>query len=139
MNTIYRRTLRMGLLNVPDNPKLMIHRMYTRARAAQITLASAALLILAAIPALGPAWAQDTPEAAPQGDAAVTQGIPATAPDAIVRTPEDIQKDRDIVPQSEAPREVPNPPTIPSDQYWKLKQRSGESTPGNEQGSPARK
>ncbi len=118
----------------------MINRRYARrSAAAQIMLASAALVILAAIPALGPAWAQDTPEAAPQGDAAVTQGIPATAPDAIVRTPEDIQKDRDIVPQSEAPREVPNPPTIPSDQYWKLKQRSGESTPGNEQGSPPRK
>ena len=117
----------------------MINRRYARRSATQITLASAALVILAAMPAPGPAWAQGTPETAPQGDAAVTQGIPATAPGAIVRTPEDIQKDRDIVPQGEAPREVPNPPTIPSDQYWKLKQGSGESTPGNEQGSPARK
>jgi hypothetical protein len=118
----------------------MINGRYARrSAAAQITLASAALVILAAIPAPGLAFAQGTPEAAPQGDAAVTQGIPATAPGAIVRTPEDIQKDRDIVPQGEAPREVPNPPTIPSDQYWKLKQRSGESTPGNKQDSPARK
>ena len=116
----------------------MINRRYSRrSAAAQIALASAA--ILAAMLAPGPAWAQGTPEAAPQGDTVVTQGIPATAPGAIVRTPEDIQKDRDIVPQGEAPREVPNPPTIPSDQYWKLKQRSGESTPGSEQGSPARK
>lgn len=118
----------------------MINRRYVRRNAAaQITLASAALVILTAMLAPGPAWAQGTPEAAAQGDDAVTQGIPATAPGAIVRTPEDIQKDRDIVPQGEAPREVPNPPTIPSDQYWKLKQRSGESTPGNEQDSPARK
>jgi hypothetical protein len=139
MNDAVHRTPRLGPANASDSPKLMIQRRYARACVAQITLASAALLILAATQAPCPAWAQDTPEPAPQGDAAVTQGIPATAPGAIVRTPEDIQKDRDIVPQSEAPREVPNPPTIPSDQYWKLKQRSGESTPGNEQDSPARK
>jgi len=129
----------MGLLNVPDSPKLMIHRMYTRARAAQITLASAGLLILASIPAPGPAWAQGTREPAPHADAAVTHGIPATASGPIVRTPADVERDRDIVPQGETPREVPNPPTIPLDQYRKLKQRNAHSTPANEQSGPARK
>ena len=139
MNDAVHRTPRLGLANASDSPKLMIQRRYARARVAQITLASVALLILAATQAPCPAWAQIAPEPAALGSTTVTQGGSATAPGAIVRTPEDIQKDRDIVPQGEAPREVPNPPTIPSDQYWKLKQRSGESTPGNEQGSPARK
>src|SRR5258708_13569779 len=112
MNDAVHRTPRLGLANASDSPKLMIQRRYARARVAQITLASAALLILAAIPTLGPAWAQDTPEVAPQGDAAVTQGIPAPAPAAIVRTPEDIQKDVDILPQMNPPREDPTPPPI---------------------------
>jgi hypothetical protein len=117
----------------------MIQRRYARIGATQITLASAAVLILSAISAPGTAWAQGTSEAAPQGGAAVTQEGSVTAPGAIVRTPADIETDRNIVPQGEAPREVPNPPTVPLEQYRKLKQGSGESTPGNEQGGPAQK
>jgi len=62
-----------------------------------------------------------------------------TAPGAIVRTPEDIERDRNIVPQGNEPIEVPNPPTVPSDQYLKSKQGSAESTPGSEESGPARK
>jgi hypothetical protein len=136
MNEVIHRHIPLRTPNVYERAKWCT--VYVRA-AAQIMLASAALIIVTAISTRVVACAQGTPEAAPQSGATVTQEGTVTAPGAIVRTPEDIQKDRDIVPQGEAPREVPNPPTIPSDQYWKLKQRSGESTPGNEQDSPARK
>lgn len=136
MNEVIHRHVQLGTPNIYERAKLL--RRYVRA-AAQITLASAALLILGAIPAPRPAWAQATPEAAPQGGATVTQGGRATAHGAIIRTPADIERDRNIVPQGDAPREVPNPPTIPLDQYRKLKQGSGESRPGNEQGGPERK
>ncbi len=102
-------------------------------------LASVALIIVMAISTRGAARAQDTPEAPPQSEATVTQEGTVTAPGAIVRTPADIERDSNIVPQGDLPREVPNPPTMPLDQYQKLKEGSGETTPGNEQGAPAQK
>jgi hypothetical protein len=98
-----------------------------------------AAIILAAIILPHPASAQGTPDTTPQRNAAVSQGTVGAAPGAVVRTPEDIARDRDIVPQGNAPLEVPNRPTIPWDQYLKLKQGSGENTPGNEKGGPAPK
>jgi hypothetical protein len=136
MNEIVHRRIQLRMPNVYERAKLL--RLYSRA-AAQIMLTSAALLILSAILTWGAAWAQGTPEAAPKGGATVTQGGSVTATGPIVRTPAQIEQDRNIVPQDKAPREVPNPPTIPLDQYRKLKQGSGGNMPANEQGSPARK
>ena len=98
-----------------------------------------AAIILAAIILPHPASAQGTPDTTTQRNAAVSQGTVGAALGAVVRTPEDIARDRDIVPQGNAPLEVPNRPTIPWDQYLKLKQGSGEITPGNEKGGPAPK
>jgi hypothetical protein len=139
MNDTIDRKLRLGLPNAPDRAKLTVQRGYARTGTAQIKLASAVALILATISGAYPAWAQVAPQSAPQGSATVTQGGSVMAPAARVRTPEDIERDRDIAPQGNEPVEVPNHSTIPWDQYQKLKQQSGERTPGGEQGGPARK
>jgi len=133
------RKLRVGLPGAPGLAKSTIQGSHARAGAIRRKLASAASLIFAAVSAAYPAWAQVPPEPAPQGSATVTQGGSVTAPGAIVRTPEDIERDRNIVPHGNEPREVPNPPTVPLEKYRKSKQGSAESTPGSEKGGPAQK
>jgi hypothetical protein len=97
------------------------------------------LLVMAAMTAALSASAQGTPVPTAEGKATVTQGTVIEAPHAVVRTPEDIERDRNLVPQGNEPVEVPNRSTIPWDQYQKLKRRSAESTPGSEKCGPARK
>jgi hypothetical protein len=62
----------------------------------------------------------DTPKIETQGSGA------ATAPS--VRTPEDMERDRDIAPSGGTPAEVPNRSTIPQDEYLRLKEGSANGT-----------
>jgi hypothetical protein len=96
------------------------------------------LLIIAAITWPRPASDEATPAGDTQSDTAVPQGM-IEAPHAVLRTPADIEKDRDIVPQGSQPREVPNPTTIPQDEYLKAKQGSAHGTPSNDKDGPAQK
>jgi hypothetical protein len=73
-----------------------------------------------------PVWAQDTPAPAPEGGATSQETVGA-APRAIVRTPGDIARDRDIVPQDGVPREIPDDrsfsrPSTPRQQSKRSKQ-----------------
>ncbi len=93
------------------------------------------MLATAVVPHI--AWAQPTSEATPQSNATVSQAT-VGAGRAVVRTPEDIARDRNIVPRDGTAREVPIHPTIPQDRYLKLKQGSAQSAPDDQNG-PARK
>jgi hypothetical protein len=96
------------------------------------------LLVMAAMAAALSARAQDAPPPTPQAMATVAHEAVIEGGHAVVRTPADIERDRDIVPQGNEPVEVPNRSTVSSEQYLKSKQGSAESTPGSEK-SPARK
>jgi hypothetical protein len=45
-----------------------------------------------------------------------------------IRTPEDIEKDRDIVPNGGNPVEVPNRATLPNDEYLRMKRNGANRT-----------
>jgi hypothetical protein len=139
MHDVIHRDIRLKWPNAYGRAKLPTRPGKVRS-VARITLARVAMMVLAGISIQqNAAGGQGSTEAAAQGGATMTQGSPATASGGVVRTPADIERDRDIVPPADAPQEVPNPPTVPLDEYRKLKQDSGRNAPGNQQAGPARK
>jgi hypothetical protein len=140
MHDVINRRIRLGPPNVHERGKLSTQAGKVRS-VARITLARVAMMVLAGISTQqNAARGQGTPYAAAQGGGAtMTQESPATTSGGVVRTPADIERDRDIVPPADAPQEVPNLPTVPLDEYRKLKQASGRKAPGNQQVGPVRK
>ena len=84
---------------------------------------------LQASPALAQSpQAMPSPESAPMPTGMTEPQGSGSVTGMTVRTPEDIEKDRDIVPNGGNPVEVPNRATLPNDEYLRMKQGGADRT-----------